>query len=815
MYIEVALPLPLLRTFYYRCPPALEEALQPGQRLLVPFQNRKLTGYLARKMAQLPADSPPAASIREIIALLDESSLVSDELLQLSRWVADYYYASLGEVLKACLPPKTNLETRRHVAISLEGLNALSDEALMEALPEPEKELLKRLAERGRVELKELGKTENATSLLRKLAARKFIQFDQLLSQPGVSEKLQWAALLQPGYADKLSEAKLTPLQQAAAGCLARASAPLLMSALEAETGAGAATLRALEKKGLVELKKIKVQRDPFRAFSGFAEPVRHAHTDEQRDAIRQIQQAIQTGTFAPMLLHGVTGSGKTEIYLVVIEQLLKEGKGSLLLMPEIGLTPRVAHEFRVRLGDKVAILHSALGEGERHDEWWRIKRGEVGVVIGTRSAVFAPLDHLKLIVVDEEHDPSYKQQESPRYQGRDTALMRGKMNQAVVLLGSATPSVESFYNARQGKYQYLRLANRVQSRPLPEVQLIDMREDFRESKKKSPLSAELENAIRARLEKKEQTLILLNRRGYSAAMLCRSCGETIPCKYCSIPLAYHKGQNRLLCHYCDYQLRLPKNCPHCGSEYLCCVGEGTEKIEGVLEKEFANARIARLDRDVAQRKNARIEILRQFQQRGIDILAGTQMIAKGHDFPHVTLAGILSADTSLSFPDFRAAERTFQLLSQMAGRPGRGELAGEVLIQTFYPEHYCLKFVKTHDYEGFYEKEIRFRRMMHYPPFTALALIHSGDRNPEAAAGRMRQLGKLLDRYASDQLRVLGPVPAPLQRLRSEHRFQIILKSSSRARLHEILRRCLREAEQQGLDATKIYVDIDPVNLM
>jgi primosomal protein N' (replication factor Y) len=596
---------------------------------------------------------------------------------------------------------------------------------------------------------------------------------------------------------------------------LTTAPSPVFLSRIQEELAISPAVLRGLEKKRILSFTRKSIRRDPFQSLPEFSVAPRPVLTEEQKVALAELWDAAGRGGFSPALLHGVTGSGKTEVYLTLIERMLEAKKRGLLLMPEIGLTPRVAWEFRERLGDQVAILHSGLADGERLDEWWRIKRGEVGVVIGTRSAVFAPLDNLKLIVVDEEHDPSYKQQEAPRYQGRDCALMRGKLNEALVVLGSATPSIESCYNARNGKYRYVRLNSRVQDRPLPKVRLVDMREDFRQSEKKSVLSSELGKAIADRLERQEQVLVLLNRRGYSASVLCRSCGQTLPCRYCSIPLSYHKKRGQLLCHYCDYRMSLPKACPQCGSEYLYLVGEGTEKIEVLLEKDHPAARIERLDRDVAQRKNARGDILSRFQKREIDILVGTQMISKGHDFPQVTLAGILSADISLSFPDFRCAERTFQLLTQMAGRPGRGELVGEVLIQTFYPDHYCLKFVQQHDYDGFYEKELRFRRMMHYPPFSSLAMIQVTSKNLEEAGGTIQQLGKWLEGKAGKDFRILGPSPAPLARLKAEHRFQIILKASSRAKLHNLVRTCLEHAGTQGLDLRKIHIDIDPVNLL
>jgi primosomal protein N' (replication factor Y) len=485
------------------------------------------------------------------------------------------------------------------------------------------------------------------------------------------------------------------------------------------------------------------------------------------------------------------------------------------MLMPEIGLTPRVAEEFRQRLGRDIAILHSALSDGERFDEWWRIKRGEARVVIGTRSALFAPLENLGLIVVDEEHDSSYKQQESPRYHARDTALVRGKLAGALVVLGSATPAIETFHNARTGKYRYLRMMSRVQSRPLPQVTLVDMREEFKVTGKPPLLSGTLQEQVAQRLERREQVLVLLNRRGFSASVLCRSCGQTIQCRNCSISLTFHRSVGRLVCHYCAYEQRVPKLCPKCSSEHLYFQGEGTEKVEAMLEKLFPGAKVARLDRDTVRRKNAHTTILRRFQSGETDILTGTQMISKGHDFHNVTLAAILSADNSLSFPDFRCAERTFHLLSQMSGRPGRGELPGQVLIQTFHPEHYCLRLVAQHDYDGFFEKEIRFRKVMHYPPFTSLANLLVRDRNLEKAACLINSIGRILQNLAGGQVRLLGPAISPLAKLKGEHRLQLLIKAKTRQQLREVLKQSLAHAEKEGLETSKLHIDIDPQNIM
>jgi primosomal protein N' (replication factor Y) len=818
MFAEIALPLPMRRTFIYRVAPSLAGLFEPGQRVLVPFQNRTMTGVVVRTLENLLTGSPEVENIREILSLLDDRSLLSGELLELAQWVSDYYFAPLGEVLRACFPPSTQMESSRHIGLTAKGRQILNAGAEVCLSTTADRQFLEFLSEHDAFEIKELKKRKRelwSESRLRRLAGEGLVEYTHPLPDSAPGEKTQLAVALVENWRERVVLSRLTSLQQIVMERLALEPAPVLLARLLEELSLSQATVRSLEKKGLAVISAERVPRDPFKTLGDFVTAGRPIHTQEQKAVLEELDRAVKEEKFSPYLLHGVTGSGKTEIYLALIEQLLSQGKSSLVLMPEIGLTPRAAAEFRARLGERVAILHSALSDGERHDEWWRLQHGEAKVVIGTRSAIFAPVRDLRLVVVDEEHDPSYKQQESPRYHGRDTALMRAKLNQAVVILGSATPAVESFYNARHGKYRLLQMRSRVQERPLPQVRLVDMREDFRQSEKKSVLSHMLQSAIQRQLQEHRQILILLNRRGFSASVLCRSCGQNLPCKYCSIPLSYHKRRDLLLCHYCDFQMRLPKTCPKCDSAHLFLVGEGTEKIELLLGNAFPTARIERLDRDVVQRKNARTEILSRFQKGDIDILVGTQMISKGHDFPRVTLAGILSADIPLSFPDFRSAERTFQLLSQMAGRPGRGEWAGEVMIQTFFPEHYCLKFVEQHDYEGFYEKEIRFRRMMHYPPFAALAVIHVCDKDLDVASATIQKAGKWLEKNLPPGIRLLGPAPAPLARLRAEHRFQILLKSTTRQQLHKLFRQFLAEASQEGVDFRKIQIDIDPANLM
>jgi primosomal protein N' (replication factor Y) len=460
-------------------------------------------------------------------------------------------------------------------------------------------------------------------------------------------------------------------------------------------------------------------------------------------------------------------------------------------------------------------VLHSALPDAERAREWWRVRRGEARVVVGTRSAVFAPLENPGLIIVDEEQESSYKQEDTPRYNGRDTAIVRAKLEGAVALLGSATPSLESFQNARTGKYRLLELGARVAGRPLAPVTVVDMREDFRRTHKAAPLGESLRAAIAARLAGGTQALILMNRRGYSWFALCRSCGASVQCENCSIALTFHKRRDRLVCHYCGYARPVPNKCPKCESPHVYFVGEGAEQVEEYLRREYAHARIARLDRDAVRTKREYQKILGAFASEKLDLLVGTQMVAKGHDFHRVTLVGVVSADLQLALPDFRAAERTFQLLTQVAGRAGRGTLAGEVLVQTYYPEHYAIQFAAKQDYSAFFERELNFRRMMHYPPFTALASVIVRDAKIETAIRWARAIESFLLPHAAQGLKILGPASAPLARLRREYRFQFLLKSPKRALLTRTLSACLDFCATKEIPADAVLVDVDPVSLM
>ncbi len=534
----------------------------------------------------------------------------------------------------------------------------------------------------------------------------------------------------------------------------------------------------------------------------------------EQQTALNEIRNWLDAGKFQPALLHGVTGSGKTEVYLSAIEAALTKGKSALVLVPEIALTLWMGRHVRARFGPRVAVLHSALPDAERAREWWRVRRGDARIVVGTRSAVFAPLQNLGLILVDEEQETAYKQEETPRYNGRDTAIYRARLEGVVAVLGSATPSLESYQNARSGKYKLLELKTRVENRPMAKVTVVDLREDFRAHHKNAPVSEALRAAIAERLANGTQAMVLINRRGYSWFLLCRSCGAYLQCQNCSIGLTYHKSRQRLECHYCGFAMRVPKACPKCAKEYLYFVGEGAERIEEYLHEQFPKARIARLDRDTVRTKQQFQKVLGAFAKGEIDVLVGTQMVAKGHDFERVTLVGVVAADLALGRPDFRAAEKTFQLLTQVAGRAGRGRLTGEVLVETYYPEHYAIELAAKQDYIGFFEKEAHFRRMLHYPPYTALASILIRDKKIERAVQWSRALEAVLKPFEQQGMKVLGPAAAPLSRLRQEFRFQFLLKTPKRSILGRALAACVEYCEANKIPETAVIVDVDPTSL-
>jgi primosomal protein N' (replication factor Y) len=610
------------------------------------------------------------------------------------------------------------------------------------------------------------------------------------------------------------AEQKLTEAQQRVLSTLA-ASGPMPLQSLLKGADVSASTITSLEKKALLEIYDDAIRRDPLAETFGVTD-AEHVLTPAQASVLTQIEQQMNAACYSAFLLHGVTGSGKTEIYMRAMNRALSLDRSAMMLVPEIALTPVFSRRLRARFGDQVAIFHSSLQKGERFDEWTRVRNGVARVVIGTRSAVFAPVKNLGLIVVDEEHESTYRQQESPYYNARDVAIVRAQKESATVVLGSATPSLESFHNARKGKYHFVALPERIGARPMAEAKIIDMRTVFARHGKPRVFSDELLEGIRETRERGEQSIILLNRRGYSSFILCRSCGETIQCPNCDVTLTYHRSERVIVCHYCNHREAVPRACPSCGKKYIYYVGEGTEQLEEMLRLLFPALRVARIDRDTTARRKVFEQSLADFSAGRIDTLVGTQMLAKGHDFPNVTLVGVVSVDAGLALPDFRSAERTFQLITQVAGRAGRGDRPGRVLIQTYHPYHYALRHACAQDYEGFYEEELRYRQNHLYPPFVALAslLVHGPD------LGKVRsdslELRKQLDLVNQERkCRVLGPAPAPLSRLKGEHRFQLLIKSRSRKDVREVADAGLKALAESGVNLRAVNLEIDPVSIM
>ncbi len=795
----------------YRAPASAE--VWPGQRVLVPLASRRAVGITLEPEHQLP----PGLKPREILRVLDREPLLSPELLTLGLWIADYYQAPVGETFRAMLPVGPEVHRVRVLRLTDAGKRRQAELAaslLEEIRTSDENQLLTYLEAHPGAAMQTL-RGKAAPALLELARKKGWIEIAEVDRD---RRKVLAVTLSDPNEtAEGAPQKRTSAAARRIIEALKQQGAARDHRELLQRSRTTLATLHNLEKRGLIATADSRTSsvRDPVLS-SAAAVPLPVTLSAGQASAYDTLQEKLASGGFGVFLLHGVTGSGKTEIYLRLIARCLEQGRSALLLVPEISLTPMAQAVTAERFGNQVVLLHSGLTAAERQAAWWRIWRGEARAVLGTRSAVFAPLAGLGVVVIDEEHDGSYKQEETPRYNGRDVAIVRAQLAGAMVVLGSATPSLESYWNAQQGKYRLLTLEQRVLGRPLAEVEIVDMRSEFRETHSKVPISRRLKTEIEAQLAAGSQTMILLNRRGYSWFLTCRSCGERVTCANCSISLTYHRREHRCICHYCGYSAPVPDRCPSCGSEYLHYVGEGTEKLEDKITEMFPQARVARLDRDISRRPGQYLRVLSDFRDGRIQILVGTQLIAKGHDFPGVTLVGVVSADMGLGLPDFRAAERTFQLLTQVAGRAGRGSAPGRVLVQTFYPGHYAIRLAADQNYAGFFSKEMGFRRHMHYPPLTALANLVAQGEDLEEAARVGHALGEILRRVSDPRhILIMGPNPAPLARLEGRYRIQILLKASSRSYLNQALRRTLDECGELRISPRAVVVDVDPVNLM
>ncbi len=839
LFCDVALAVPLDMVFTYAVPPGMEPVV--GGRVLVPFRQQRLSGVVVELH-----DRPPQVKTKKVIEALDLSPVLDEQLLKLGKWIADYYLAPLGEVFRTMLPLSAEFKRAITYRITDEGRLALhlagmsGSPARSKRTPEQqlvEFRVLDYLAEREGVREESLrGATRVAKALLAGMARKKWIAREDVSAARDAARVVK-VAVLRGGEewaeaspspdgpearpqttAAATSAKKLNSNQRTLIETLAASGGRLLVETLRG-LDVPRTTLGTLVRRGLIELvdepQDFTVSRGELSKLKPRQSPFEFEFSAAQKEALAKIGEAVGSRKFAGLLLHGITGSGKTAVYLACMRQVLEQGRSAILLVPEIGLTPAVAADLHQVFGDEVAILHSGLSDAERAEQWHRIRRGEARVVAGTRSAVFAPVSDLALVIVDEEQDSTYKQEETPRYHARDVAVMRAKMAGAVVVLGSATPSLESYYNAKKNKYALVELPDRVEMRPLPEVEIVDMRQEFQETGQEQVISRKLAEEIRERLEKKEQVMVLLNRRGYSPVVLCRACGKTLQCKNCAVSMTHHKRERKMECHYCGHIERIPDKCVHCGSEYVYFVGTGSEKLEEVLHSMFPQARIGRLDRDTVRGREDFEHALNALNEGALDMLVGTQMIAKGHDIHGVTLVGVVGADMALGLPDFRAAERTFQLLTQVAGRAGRGQSPGKVVLQTYFQDHYAVQFAARHDFAGFYEKELQFRAWMHYPPYSAIANVLIRSEKLDDALTWSGELGRWFEKTRHEGIRVLGPAAAPITRLKCDYRYHFIMKSPSREKMNALLRAMLAEAAARKIPRTQVIVDVDAVWLM
>lgn len=804
LYVDVVFPASMETPLTYRVPEEWRGLATPGKRVLVPLGTRTVTGYLVGARDRSPVPNPK--DVREV---LDAEPLLDAHLLELTRWVADYYLCPWGEVIRTALPPGIDSLTRQVVRVTPTAAAAMDRGTLLRP---GERELLAFVRVRGEAAMPTLVRRwRRARVLAHGLARRGLVELVGEVRPPRVRPLTVQHCTLSPDV-----DPEVVPLSPRATKqrAILRALAAAGTGLPRAEAAAGnSAALAALIRQGLVHVREVEVTRDPF-AHPGGREPsdLPRQLTPAQAEAVELVQGALNEHRFLPLLLHGVTGSGKTEVYLQAIQRALAQGHQALVLVPEIALTPLTVQRFLARFGGRVAVLHSGLRGGERYDAWRRIRRGAADIVVGARSAVFAPLHRLGIVVVDEEHDPSYKQEEVPRYHGRDVAILRAKLLGAPVILGSATPSLESWERAQAGRYRLVRLSERIEARPLPRVEIVDLR---RVDGGDRLLSPALCAALGECLARGQQAMLFLNRRGFSTLLLCEECGAAAGCPRCSVSLTYHAGRGRLRCHTCDFERRPPDRCPQCQGSRLRYLGFGTQQLEAAVRERFPQARVARMDRDTAGSWQEAARILERLEKGAIDILVGTQMIGKGHDVPNVTLVGVVSADMALHLPDFRAGERAFALFTQVVGRAGRGDRPGLALIQTFNPDHYILRTVQAQDYAALWEAESPLRREQGLPPFAwaVLAVISSPEAaTAEAATG---ELARLLRAEGIRPLAVDGPAPAALYRVRSRYRWHLLVRGRDVRALHARVRDAARRLRASSVArGVRLDLDVDPASL-
>jgi primosomal protein N' (replication factor Y) len=803
--VEVAVGLPVFKTFHYHIPEKMSDSLQIGMRVLVPFKGRRVTGFSIDLLEQPPKGVEE--KIREVEDLLDEAPLIDLQMLRFYRWISDYYLYPLGEVIKTGLPPGLQLKSELILSLTPEGVESLSQGSL-----EPiQEKVFREIARCGKISLKKILK-----QFLGEVSRSQFFSWKRkglLNIESGIEGRE-----VKPKFERVIHYQGIEPSQpiskkQAEILRYVKEKGTISYSELSKRFKSPLRSIQSLQSQKLLSLSRKEVCRDLSVRSELKAYP-KPELTSSQEAILSEILKGIYSKRFSPFLVYGVTGSGKTEIYLRAIEEVLIQGREAIVLVPEISLTPQLLSRFKDRFGENLALLHSGLGRGERYDQWRRIWKGEVKIALGARSAIFAPFKNVGIIIVDEEHDPSYKQEEKLKYHARDVAVVRAKQAEATLLLGSATPSLESFYNAEGGKFRLLHLPERIEGKPLPRVEVVDVK------KEGGLLSEKVRVALQKNIEDKKQSLLFLNRRGFANFILCPDCGHTFKCPNCNVTLTYHLRDRTLQCHYCDYRIKAPGDCPKCEGHRLQGMGIGTERLEQEISLLFPETQVGRMDRDTTSRKRSHLQILKRLESGSIDILVGTQMIVKGHDFPNVTFVGVISADTSLHFPDFRSSERTFQLLTQVAGRAGRGDVFGEVVIQTFNPDHYSILRAKDHDYIGFYQEEIQFRKALEYPPFSRLInfrLVGNSERRTKAAAEEMGGMGQsLLKKEYGRGIEILGPSTAPFAKMRGKFRWQMLAKGKNSQLLHRFAKELASrmEAPLKG-KGVHLDIDVDPVFIL
>lgn len=780
------------RPFDYFIPEDLEDLIRPGMRVSVPFGNRKIQGFVISL-----GETEENPKLKGIEAVMDLAPVLNEELMELGDWLAEDTLSFRVSAYQAMLPAALRAKYEKYF------LRLDEENEELERLFEGYETLDWKVAE-SRGLLKEIGKwvregsVEVVYQVKNKITSKK-VRVVSCLKAPH-----QLAEIIEDMPKNAKAQSRVLAFFQAFEGT------EIAAAELKKQAETTDATIKKLVDLNILTIQEKIISRDPYENHQ-FEKSESLQLLPDQALACEKITAATEQETF---LIHGVTGSGKTEIYLQTIEAKLKEGKEAIVLVPEISLTPQMVERFKSRFGSEVAVLHSALSSGEKYDEWRKIQRKEARVVVGARSAVFAPFENLGIIIIDEEHEASYKQEDNPRYHARDVAIWRAEKYQCPVVLGSATPSLESFARAKKGVYTLIELPSRVNDRAMPEVRVVDMRVELRKENR-TEFSTELLEKIKDRIAKKEQTVLMLNRRGYSSFVMCRDCGYVVECPNCDISLTYHQSSNQMKCHYCGHEERVPKHCPSCEGEHIRYFGTGTQKVEESLTKLIPEARVIRMDVDTTRTKGAHEKLLKSFRNHEADILLGTQMIAKGLDFPDITLVGVLNADTMLHLPDFRASERTFQLLTQVSGRAGRHERTGEVVVQSYNPEHYSIEFAKQHDFIGFYNHEMKLRKMGSYPPFYYLTMINVSDENEMKAIRTIQEMAQFLRGKLGPDAVILGPVPSTITRIKNKYRYQCIIKYKIEPNLKKELKTLITHYQKDQQKGLTITIDVQPYVLM